>query len=213
MKILFKERLISKKREDGLVPGILYGPGIENISLEVNLKEFNVVFKEAGESSLITLESSSDSKKYLVLINEIQKDPITGEVIHIDFYQPNLTKKVEVSVPLVFIGTPPAVKELGGTLVKNFSEIEIRALPQKLIHSIDVMVDVLKNFEDVIMVKDLKISEDIEIIKDPEEIIALVTPVEDVEEEISKPIEENIDSVEKIEKKEKEKEEKEEVEG
>lgn len=213
MKILFKERLISKKREDGLVPGILYGPGIENISLEVNLKEFNVVFKEAGESSLITLESSSDSKKYLVLINEIQKDPITGEVIHIDFYQPNLTKKVEVSVPLVFIGTPPAVKELGGTLVKNFSEIEIRALPQKLIHSIDVMVDVLKNFEDVIMVKDLKISEDIEIIKDPEEIIALVTPVEDVEEEISRPIEENIESVEKIEKKEKEKEEKEEVEG
>ena len=211
MKISFKERPISKKREKEIIPGILYGPGLENVVLEVNSKEFDNIYKEARESSLVSLESSEGSKKYLVLINDIQKDPLSGEIIHIDFYQPNLKKRVEVSVPLIFVGLPPAVKELGGTLVKNFSELEVKALPEKLPNEIKVNVEKLITFEDTITIADLGTIEGVEILKEASEIIALVTPI-DIEEETTKPMEEDVESVTKVEKKEKDKIEEEEEE-
>ncbi len=193
-----------------MIPGILYGPGLDNVVLELDSKEFNIIYKKAGESALISLESSEGSKKYLVLINDIQKDPLSGEIIHVDFHQPNLDKKVEVSIPLVFEGLAPAVKELGGTLVKNFLELEIKAFPQKLPHEIKVNVGNLATFEDTVTIGDLEVPEGAEILKELDEIVALVTPIEDVEEEITKPIEEDVDSVAKVEKKEKDKIEEEE---
>jgi len=210
MKISFRERALSKKREKGMTFGVLYGPGLKNIPLEVGTKEFDKVHQSAGESSLVSLDSTDNSKKYLVLINDVQTDPLSGELIHIDFYQPNLEKKVEVSVPLHFEGIPPAVKELGGTLVKNFSELEIKAFPQKLPQAIKVVVDKLITFDDVITIKDLTVPEGVDILKQEDEIIALVVPIENIEEEISKPIEENVESVSKVEKKEKDKIEEEE---
>ncbi len=212
MKISFQERALSQKREKGTIFGILYGPGLKNIPLKVEAKEFEKVYQLAGESALISLDSFDNTKKYLVLINDIQTNPLSEEFIHIDFYQPDLKKKVEVSVPLHFEGIPPAVKELGGTLVKNFSELEIKAFPQKLPQAIKVLVDKLITFDDVITIKDLSIPEGVDILKQEDEIVALVVPVEDVEEEIGKPIEEDVESVTKVEKKEKDKIEEEEKE-
>ncbi len=208
MKISFKERSTSDKWSEESIPGILYGPGIKNVPLEVNLKEFIKTYEEAGESTLVSLESSQGSDKYLVLINDIQKEPLSGEIIHVDFYQPNLEKKVEVSIPLTFIGNPPAVKELGGTLVKNFLELDVKALPQKLPHEIEVNVEKLSTFDDVITIADLNVAEEVEIMKEPDEIVALVTPI-DVEEE-PEPIEEDVEAVGKVEKKVKDKVEEEE---
>ncbi len=205
MKISFKER--SKKRDKDSIPGILYGPGIkENVVLEVDLKEFGKTYQEAGESSLIDLIRGEE--KYLVLINNTQKDPVTGEIIHIDFYQPDLSREVEVAVPLIFIGEAPAVKELGGTLVRNFMEVEVSALPQKLPVDIEVNVDKLLTFDDAVTIADLVVPEGVEILKEPDEIIALVTPI--VEEKEPEPIEEDVDSVEKIDKKDQEEDQEEE---
>ncbi|RLI18237.1 50S ribosomal protein L25, partial [Candidatus Bathyarchaeota archaeon] len=110
------------------------------------------------------------------------------------------------------------VKELGGTLVKNISEIEIKALPQDLPHEIEVNVEGLKTFDDAILVKDLNVSEGVEILKEPQDVVAFVAEPEKVEEELEKPIEEKVEEVAKVEEKEKEeaeeeKEEKEEKEG
>ena len=203
MKISFKERPILNHWGDNSVPGILYGPGIKkNVPLEVNLKEFTKVYEKAGESSLISLESSEGLNKYLVLINEIQRDPLSSKMIHIDFYQPNLEKKVEVTVPLRFVGLPPAVKELGGTLVKNILEVDVKAFPQALPYDIEVNVDGLLTFDDVVTIADLKVAGEVEIMKELDEIVALVTPIE--EEKELEPIEEDVEAVEKVQKKEKE---------
>ncbi len=205
MVISFKKRDKSKKGLEGYIPGVLYGSGIENIVLEVDAKNFEKAYKEIGETSLVSLESGNE--KYKALIHDIQKNPLSGKIIHVDFYQPDLKEKTEVAVPLVFEGEPPAIKELGGTLVKNFLEVDVEALPEKLPHDIKVDVSGLKTFEDAVMVKDLKVPEGVEILKDSEEVVALVTPVEDVEEELEKPIDEDVESVEKVEtKKEKEEE-------
>jgi large subunit ribosomal protein L25 len=65
-----------------------------------------------------------NGKKAQVLVHEVQLDPLTGKLIHVDFYQPSLEEEIEATVPLVFEGEAPAVKDLAGTLVKNISEIE-----------------------------------------------------------------------------------------
>lgn len=209
MKISYKERKDLKQRTDDSVPGILYGPRIEkNIPLEINLKDFIKVYDEAGESSLVSLESSKSPEKYLVLINEIQRDPLNREIIHIDFYQPNLKEKVEVTIPLRFVGSPPAIKEFGGTLVKNILEVDVKALPQELPNEIKVNVDKLLTYGDTVTIADLEVSEGVDIMKEAEEIVALVAPI--VEEKELEPIEEDVEAVDKVKKKEKDKVEEEE---
>ena len=200
---------VKNLRKKGILPGVLYGPKIDSRPLEVDLKEFEKIYKEAGESSLISLEI--DKKKFLVLIHEVKLDSLTEKPIHVDFYQPRLEEEVTAEVPLVFEGEAGAVKDLGGTLVKNISEVEVKALPQNLPHEIKVNIDRLKTFEDNILIKDLIISEEVKILKEPKEVVVVVSPPEKVEEELEKPIEEKVEEVEKVEEKaeEKEKEEKE----
>ncbi len=213
--LLFKPRQKKEKPSDDFISGILYGPGIKNVLLKVDSNKIGKVYKETGGSSLVLLEPADESvkDKYKVLIYDVQRDPIKGKIIHVDFYQPNLKQEVEVAVPLIFEGEPPAVKELGGTFVKNILEVNVKALPEKLPHDIKVNVENLKTFEDSVLIKDLNVSDGVEILKDPEETVALVTPIEDVEEDLEKPIEEDVDSVETIKKEKKEDEEDVEEEG
>ena len=207
MKIIFEKRSKKDKNNRESIPGVLYGSEVENTLIRVNSKEFNKVLEEAGESTLVSLELKEGKDKHSVLIHEVQKHPMTGNPIHVDFYQPNLKEEIEVTVDLVFEGNPPAVKELGGTLVKNISEVEVRALPTNLPNEIIINVESLKTFDDVITIADIKVGKDIKILRDPEEIVALVTPIEDIEEELKEPIEEDVSSVEKQVKKKKEEEE------
>lgn len=203
-----KRDIIGKKVKDlrskGLLPAVLYGPEIENINIQLGLKDFEKIYKQAGESSLISLKLGKDS--YSVLVHEVKLDPLKGIPIHVDFYQPILTEEVEAWVPLVFEGEAFAVKDLGGTFIKEVQEIEVKALPEKLPHEIKVDISSLKTFEDEIKVKDLILSEGVTVKKDPDDMIALVTPPER-EEEVEKPVEEEVEKIEKAEKeKEKEKE-------
>lgn len=201
---------VKSLRKKGILPAVLYGPKIKNLNIKFDLKEFEDIFEKAGESSLISLEV--DKNKFLVLIHEIKKDPLTGKFIHVDFYQPILTEKIEAAVPIVFEGEAPAVKELNGTLVKEIQEVEVKALPQNLPREIKINVENLKTFEDEILIKDLKLPEGVKIQRGPNEIVAIVTPPEKVEEELEKPIEEKVEEVEGAEKKE-DKEGKEKEEG
>lgn len=211
LRLLAKIRKETKKkvkslRKKGILPAVLYGQKIKPQSLEVDLKEFEKVYKIARESSLVSLEI--EGKKIPVLIHDVQKDPLTEKPIHVDFYHPSLKEEVEAKIPLIFEGEAPAVKELGGTLVKNITEIEVKALPQDLPHEIKVNIENLKTFDDLILIKDLKTPKGVKILKNPEEIVAKVLPPEKVEEELKKPIEEKIE-VQKIEKEKEETEEKE----
>jgi large subunit ribosomal protein L25 len=193
---------VAKLRDKELLPAVLYGPRVKNQAVQVNEKEFSEIFKEAGESSLIALKIGEES--FQVLIHNIQKDPFTGKFLHIDFYQPLLTEETEASIPLIFEGEAPACKELGGTLVKNIQEVEVKALPQNLPREIKINIEKLKTFEDSILIKDLTIPKDVEILKDVEETVVLVTPIEDIEKDLEGSIEEKVDEVEKTEKKKKE---------
>lgn len=201
---------VKKLRKKEIIPAVLYGPKIENLFLEISLKEFEKVYQQAGESSLINLEV--DEKKFLVLVHALELDIFSQKPVHIDFYQPRLDKEITVTVPLVFEGEAPAVKDLSGTLVRNIQELEIKSLPQHIPHEFKINIDKLKTFEDSILVKDLIVPEGVKILKELDEVVAQVVPPEKVEEELAKPIEEKVEEVEKAEeKKEEEETEKEEV--
>ena len=187
----------------GSIPAVVYGPGEKNASIEVSEKEFRKVFHKAGESSLIELLIDGKEKRP-VLIHEIQKDPVSDNIIHVDFYQADLKEEVEVAVPLVFEGVAPAEKDLGGTLNKNILEIEVKALPQNLPHEIKVNIEGLRTFEDHILVKHLVIPVNVTVQKGPDEIVAQVLAPVKVEEELAAEITENVEDVEKVERAEKE---------
>lgn len=231
-------RKVKTLRKAGIVPAVLYGPKIKSQPIEVKLNDFKKIYSKAGESSLISLEiepvrnharpaesgtpkepkgraisDGVDNKKFLVLIHEITKDPLTLEISHIDFYQPQLDKEVEATVPLVFEGESPAVKDLGGTLIREIQEVRVKAFPQNLPHDIKVDISGLLTFEDEIKIKDLKLPPGIKVLKEAEEIIALVVPPAKIEEELEKPIEEKVEEVEKVETKKEKKEKIEETAG
>ena len=168
-------------REQGILPAVLYGPKVENLNIQLDSKMFDKMYEEAGTSTLISLEI--EGEEFPVLIHEVKRSPITGNPIHVDFYQPILTEEIEATVAIVFEGEAPAVKDLGGMLVKEFQEIVVKALPQNLPHEIIVDVSSLKTFEDEILVKDLKVADNVTIQKEPDEVVALVTPAEKIEEE------------------------------
>ncbi|OGZ65921.1 MAG: hypothetical protein A3C58_00365 [Candidatus Staskawiczbacteria bacterium RIFCSPHIGHO2_02_FULL_34_10] len=197
----FGKKTKSLKMQDR-VSAVVYGPGVKNVSVDVDEKEFKKVFQKAGESSLIDLLVEGEKKP--VLIKEIQRNPITDRVIHIDFFQASLKEEVEVMVPLVFEGVAFAEKDLGGTLNKNMSEIEVKALPQNLPHEIIVNIESLKTFEDHILVRDLVLPPNVTVLKKPDEIIASVLTPQKVEEELATEIKEDIENVEKVVKEKKE---------
>ncbi len=199
-----KEEKAQLVRSQGAIPGVLYGPKIKPASLKVDEKEFQKIYEEAGKSSLIGLRSQG--KEAPVLIKEVQKDSVKGNVIHVDFYQPPLDVEIEVTVPLIFQGEPIAVRDLGGTLQKNIQEVEVKALPQSLPHEIVVDISKLATFEDKISIKDLVRGSGVTILRDPEDVVAQVVETKDIEAELEQPVVENVEAVEqvKVEKKEEE---------
>jgi len=191
-------------KNSGRIPAIVYGHKIKNVLIDVDAKEFQKVYRQAGENSLIELDL--DKEKKIVLIHDFQKDSVTDKFIHIDFFETSAKEEVEVKVHLAFEGTALAVKDLGGTLVKNISEILVKALPQNLPHEIKVSIDGLKTFEDRILVKDLVLPNNVKILAKQEDIIVSVLAPAKVEEELAKEIKEEVENVEKVEKKEKKEE-------
>ena len=196
-----KEKGKNSRKEEGLLPAVLYGPGIESISLLINKKDFDKIYKEVGET---LIDIDVDGSTYSVLIYDTQFDPMTSEVMHVDFYQPNLKEEVETEVPLELSGEAPALK-LGGTLITNMKELAIKALPKDLPSKIKIDVSSLKTFEDVITIKDIIIPKGVKVLGNLEDVVVQVVEPEKVEEELAKPIEEVTKEPEKAgEKKEEE---------
>lgn len=160
-------------RRDGFVPAVLYGYKTENKNLKLKKNEFEKVYDEAGESGLIEL-SIDTNEKPVVVIKEVQKDSLSGNFIHVDFYQIDMKKKIEVEISLNFIGESEVVKTKGGILARNIESIHICALPENLINSVDIDLSNLKSFSDKIKVSDISVPKNVEITTDHNTLIANV---------------------------------------
>jgi len=167
-------RKVNKLRQSGQIPAVLYGRGIKSMPLSVEIKEFLKIFKEAGETSI--LELTAAGKKHSVLVHDLGRDPLSGEIEHIDFYEVKMDEKIRTGIPLIFAGESAAVKSDGGVLVKTIQEVEVEALPKDLPKEIIVDVSSLATFEDKIHIKDLKVGDGVKVLAESEEVVALVVP-------------------------------------
>ena len=174
-------RKAKQLREAGFIPAVLYGHGTENLNLTFTKSEFEKVFKEAGSSTIVSLDIDGQ-EPVKTLIFDTQFDPVTDKIIHADLYKVNMKEEIRTEIPLAFIGESPAVRDLEGNMITNKDAVEVKCLPDKLVSEIEVDISKLKTFDDIIKISDLVIPEGIELLADPEEVIVQVTAPRSEEE-------------------------------
>ena len=185
MELAVTKRDIAKKpkllREEGFLPAVVYGRSEESTPISIDSKAFEKVYKAAGASSVVTLTGLDSAKS--TLIQQVDVHPVSGDILHADFYAIEKGQKGTVSVPLQFAGVSPAVKELGGILTKVMHQIEIECEPGELPHSIIVDVSKLVTLEDQIKVSDLAFPKSAKVSVDQDEVVAMISVAkEEVEE-------------------------------
>lgn len=187
-------------RKEGLIPAVYYGPGQESAAISVSRTAFEKVFSEAGESTVIALKTPKGS--FDALIHDVDVDPVMGDPIHVDFYIVSKDRKVEVDVPIEFVGTAPAEK-LGGIVTKVLHEITVSALPAKLPQHITVDLSALVDMDSNISVADLSLPDGVSVVGlQPTDIIAAMSEPTKEEEVPVAPVDLSAIEVEKKGKKE-----------
>jgi large subunit ribosomal protein L25 len=163
-------------RRKGMIPAVVYGAETAPLPLEVEAKSFHSLLRSGlGENIIITLniDGQKDGDKK-VLIREVQRDPVWENILHVDFQQISLTKKLTINVPVQLVGTSIGVQQDGGILQHVLRELEVECLPTDIPEKIEVDVTDLK-IGDSIHVGDIKL-ESVEILSDPQGSIVSVVP-------------------------------------
>jgi large subunit ribosomal protein L25 len=173
-------RRAKRVRGEGSIPAVVYGREVPAKSISVSGVEFSRVYKAAGESTLLDL-SMDGALPMKVLIQEVALDPVSGHPVHVDFHAVSMTEKIHTRIPLKFVGIAPAVKEVGGIIVKQFDHVEVDALASALVHEIEVDLTPLARIDDVIRFRDLRVPTGITLKHDPEEIVVSVAEVKEEE--------------------------------
>ena len=170
-------------RREGKLPAVIYGYGIDPISIVLDSRDASRTLAKTSSSTLVTIELAG--KQYPTLVREKQLDFIRNSLIHVDFLAVSMTEKLTASVGIHFDGEAPAVKDFGAILVTGLTELEVECLATDLPERFTVDVSSLTEISSGIYVKDVVAPENVEILSDPEEMIVVATAMaaEEVEEE------------------------------
>jgi large subunit ribosomal protein L25 len=171
-------------RRQGITPVHIYGHGIDSLALQCDTLKLERVLAVAEENRLINLKIKKEKAERPVLTREVQRDAINGRVIHVDFYQVRMGEKVEVQVPVVFVGEAPALSIKENSLLQGLHELSVECLPDKIPVNIEVDISSLAEAGQAIRVKDIKINPNVTIVTDADTMVAniIVRAKEKVEE-------------------------------
>jgi len=170
-------------RNDGLLPAVVYGLGMEPVSIALSAREFtNALKTEAGSNVILNLEVGKN--KYTTLAREIQRHPYKNEFLHIDLIQIDLTQKVEADVQINFLGTPVGVKDEGGLVQTINSTITVSTLPSSIPSSLDLEISELNVGENATAL-DVKLPEGVELASEDDDsiLVTITLPRAAIEEE------------------------------
>jgi len=178
-------RKVKALRKAGTLPASVYGKKVKSLPVQVQAVDFDKVFAATGETGIIQLKIEKEKETRPVLAKNRQKDPVTDKIIHIDFHQVDLKEKVTVAIPIETAGESPAVKEKSAVLVMVLDEVKVEALPQDLPEKFVVDISGLKEFNESILVKDLKVDrQKVKMLADEGETVVMVQqPKEEVEKQ------------------------------
>ncbi|MEC0213734.1 50S ribosomal protein L25 [Paenibacillus ehimensis] len=187
----------NRLRAEGKVPGIVYGKKVTQTPIAIDQKELLALLK-TNPHAVIDMDVPQFGKQP-VMINEVQRDALSRELLHVDFHQINMDEPVQTTVRLEYIGDPEGVKA-GGILQIQHHEIEIRCLPQHIPASIEVDVSGLEIGQSM-LVSELKLPEGVEVKTDEHEVLAtILTPQKEAEPEEEAPAAQGGEAAETAEK-------------
>ena len=173
-------------RRTGIIPVNVYGHGTESMILQVEAPALDKLLSQAATTHLISLKVSGEKSGRNVILKEVQRKGGAGKPIHVSFYQVRMKEKINVDVPIDFVGESPAVKTKEGNLMINLRSVEVECLPGSIPSSIVLDISCLASPGDVVCVKDLKIESDITFLTDLEQMVVKVEPTRAEAEEIVK---------------------------
>ena len=181
-------------RRQGITPTHLYGHDLKSLTLQCDTEQLQHLIALAGQTRLISLEVDGKQPRS-VFIREIQRDEITRQLLHVDFYQVKKGEKIAVDVPIVLSGEAPAMKEKGRMLVHGITRLSIECLPDSVPPQIEVDLSPLEELEQAIHVKDIVLDPDITVHVDPEQLVVKVSEavVKEVVEEVVAEVEEEVE--------------------
>ncbi len=183
-------RKVKRLRAQGWLPASVYGRKIKSQSIQVKKDDLESIYKKVGETGLLKLLLGKEEKP--VLIHNLQKDPVSDELLHVDFLQVDLKEKVTTTVPVEFVGESPAEKSGIGTVVQETKEVEVEALPVDLPERFIVDISTLSEVDQLIKVGDLKYDKEKIEIKTPKERIIVKVEPPQKEEVVSPPPQEEV---------------------
>lgn len=178
---------VRRLRREGLIPANVYGRGLESVAIQVTRNDLVHVLRTAGRNEIIYLRLDGDELRPTFL-RQVQRNPITDAILHVDFYQISLKEKVQMEVPLSLVGTAPAEQTYGGTVLLSLDRITVEGLPTEIPSVIEVDVSGLEEIDATVSVAELNVPGQVTVLTDIEQVVAKVAPphVEKVEEEVVK---------------------------
>lgn len=211
---VFGKNASRRIRQEGMIPAILYGADTVSIPLTLNKKDVFAILKaETGENTIFKISFNSETRN--TMIKELQKDPVTDEILHADLIQIVMDNVISVSVPIVLVGEAVGVKAEGGFVDFVTREVEIECLPKNIPEQLEIDISSL-HLHQSLKVEDLSSPGEITLVTDPNTVVVLIHAptkeefeVEEIEEEIVAEEGPEVIKKEKPEEEEKEKEEKE----
>ena len=180
-------RKVKQLRQEKIIPANIYGKNIKSLAVQAPLKDFHQAFKQAGETGIVNLTVTGETKSRPTLIHNIHRHPVTDYYLHADFYQVDLTKKVTVDIPIELTGEAPAISK-GGVLIQLRDEVKVEALPTDLPSKFEIDVSKLEEIGQGISLKDIKLAKDkvTLAVDDPNQ---LIVRIEEPAKEEEKPVE------------------------
>jgi len=176
-------------RRQGVIPANIYGHGIDSTAINVDARSLKHLLAHVGSTDLIDLNIGDSKNALRVLVRQVQRNPITDDLLHVDFYQVRMDEKIKADVPIAFIGEAPVLKKVKNSSVLHLIDsLHIEALPDDLPHSIEIDVSSLEELDSTIHVKDIQLGDRITLLSDPEQMAVKVIEARK-EEVIEVPVE------------------------
>jgi large subunit ribosomal protein L25 len=176
-----KRNVFGKKnrflRRKGIIPAHLFGHSLESLALQCDSNELKKIVDNAGTTRLISLKVEGEKDSKNVFLREIQRDTLSRELLHVDFYQVRKEEKMTMEVPIVLVGEAPAMKVKGRILSHGLDVLSIECLPDKVPPQIEVDISILTELEQSIYVKDIVIDPEIDVQDDPEQLVVKVSEI------------------------------------
>ena len=173
-------------RRQGITPVHLFGHGIESLALQCEKVKLEQVLKQAGKATLISLKVDEEKKARSVVVRDVSRDPLKGELIHVDLYQVKMKEKVKMEIPIVLTGESPLMRLKGNVLMQELHALTVECLPSKIPTSVEVDISCITKSEETIRVKDIDMGDEVAVLNDPELVVVniLAQRAEKLEEEV-----------------------------